>query len=58
MDKIVQIDLKHFSHDELKELDNLIDMSIDYSIEDESNQTNYEAIDVISQMLKNWDFHL
>jgi hypothetical protein len=50
---IIQIDLTHFSHDELKELDNLIDMSIDYSIEDESNQTNFESVEVIGNILKN-----
>tara|TARA_R110000823_G_scaffold302094_1_gene423212 strand:- start:199 stop:369 length:171 start_codon:yes stop_codon:yes gene_type:complete len=55
MTKIIEIDLTHFSHVELKELDNLIDMSIDYSIEDDANQINFEAVEVIGQMLKNWD---
>ena len=55
MNKIIEIDLKHFSQNELKELDNLIDMSIDYSIKDESNQINFESIEIIGQLLKNWD---
>lgn len=49
----VEVNLEHFNIDQLEQLQQLLEETIDYTLEDNANELNFEAIECIGAELTN-----